>query len=220
MRFPAGVENVCTYYLPAGAVKSAKVQLSRDHTDWNEQQIKDAIRARWNADHASCRLGAYHHIPAQAPLRFIQLSGYVRTWRPSSLVRREVGQDCNNRRVIFFRSRGGTPKHPPRLVGRVLEILDEQARQASCSAAYPRGSDKIFSADMPVDLRLAMLSSNADAARKEIESCFPIHNPMTRFGVVWTTRGYYLSRKVTKHVDTNVVLRANEQPEYIPPDIE
>ena len=82
------------------------------------------------------------------------------------------------------------------------------------------GSDKILSADMPEDLRLAMLSSDADAARKEIERCFPIHNPMTRFGVVWTTRGYYLSRKVTKHVDTNFVLRANQQPEYIPPDIE
>jgi hypothetical protein len=48
------------------------------------------------------------------------------------------------------------------------------------------GSDKTFANDMPEDLRLAMLPTDANKARREIEKSFPVDDPKSAFGVVGT----------------------------------
>ncbi|KIX02967.1 uncharacterized protein Z518_06517 [Rhinocladiella mackenziei CBS 650.93] len=57
------------FELPSGAVKSAKFQMRRDHPDWSDDQIKDAIRERFLRDHENCKAGAYHQVLANAEAR-------------------------------------------------------------------------------------------------------------------------------------------------------
>jgi hypothetical protein len=67
------------------------------------------------------------------------------------------------------------------------------------------GSDKTFANDMPEDLRLAMLPTDANKARREIEKSFPVDDPKSAFGVVWTAYDTVASRTMTSTPHSHIL---------------